>query len=69
MLNPDDIEITMLERGIGGQQVAVTSNAIQVKHIPSGLTVSCKRERSAFRNRELALKILEFGLKEMGYTE
>jgi len=37
---------------------------VVVKHKPSGLTVRCETERSQFRNKQLALRLLQSRLAE-----
>lgn len=44
--------------GNGGQHVNKTSSCVQLKHRPTGLTVTCMRERSQSVNRFLARREL-----------
>ena len=44
--------------GPGGQKVNKTSTCVFIRHIPTGLSVKCQRERSQAVNRFLARRIL-----------
>ena len=56
--NEDLEESCVRGSGPGGQAVNKTSNAIILKHVPSGVVVKCHQTRSLSRNREIALEIL-----------
>lgn len=58
-INADDLEESFtMGSGKGGQKQNKTSNAVQLKHRPTGLIVTCQHSRSRELNRYLARKIL-----------
>jgi len=65
-LNLDDVEIDVYKSGgAGGQHVQKNSTAIRVKHIPTGLVITCQNERSQLQNKETALRILRGRLYDL----
>ena len=69
-LNPADLEIeTIKSSGAGGQYVNKTESAIRMIHKPTGIVVECQDERSQFKNRDKALKIMKSKLYDMKMRE
>ncbi len=64
-INPADLTIqTYRSSGAGGQHINKTESAIRIIHNPSGVVVECQEERSQFKNKEKAMKMLYSKLYE-----
>jgi len=69
-INPADLKIESCKSsGAGGQHINKTESAVRLTHIPTGIVIECQEERSQFKNKDKAIKLLRTKLFDMKQTE
>ncbi|MBR2340280.1 MAG: peptide chain release factor 1 [Clostridia bacterium] len=69
-IRPEEIKIESCKSsGAGGQHINKTESAVRLTHLPTGIVIECQEERSQFKNKDKALKLLRTRLYDMKEKE
>lgn len=61
----DCVVETFRSSGPGGQNVNRRETGVRIRHRPTGIVVTCQRERSQYRNKQIALEQLRRKLQAL----
>lgn len=63
----DDCKVSVVNHNQGGQTVGLTSVIVRIVHEPTGIIAECGEARSQFKNRDIAMLMIQFALIELGF--